>query len=275
MKWACSINAAKFQCILGRSEEKPSRKGLLTWSIVVCLILLTGLSLHATVVVITPHPDDAEASCGGLIANTVASGEEVVILTMTGGELGVWNKNKLEARTIRTQEARNAAAVLGAKVEFFGAIDASLAVDSATVEKLKAILLRINPTVVLAPWPLDVHSDHQATGLLAWRVFQDRRFTFSLYFYETSNGPHTKTFQFVPTDYIDITSVMNKKKEATLCHKSQSPQEWYGMYEIIATIRGYEADVPFAEGYIRARNSSGMGGRSGKAAKMLSNLQDK
>ncbi|NOU16179.1 MAG: PIG-L family deacetylase [Bacteroidales bacterium] len=267
MKWRYSITVAERHCILGLNK-----KALLTWCLAIYLILLVGnFNLYATVVVITPHPDDAEASCGGLIANTVASGEEVIILTMTGGELGIWNKNKLEARTIRTQEARNAAALQGAKVEFFGAIDASLAVDSATVEKLKTILLRINPSVVLAPWPLDVHSDHQATGLLAWRVFQDKCFTFSLYFYETSNSPHTMTFRFVPTDYIDITSVISKKKEATLCHKSQSPQEWFGMYEIIATLRGYEADVPFAEGYIRARNSSGMGGRSGTASKTLPN----
>ncbi|HAL81334.1 MAG TPA: hypothetical protein DCO83_03130 [Mucilaginibacter sp.] len=35
--------------------------------------------MQNTVVVITPHPDDAEASCGGLIANSVAAGDRVVI----------------------------------------------------------------------------------------------------------------------------------------------------------------------------------------------------
>lgn len=243
------------------------KKGLLFLTI--CLLLVTGNLTQATVVVIAPHPDDAEASCGGLIANTIASGEEVIILTMTGGELGIWNKSQSESRAIRTQEAQNAAAILGAKVQFFGEIDASLTVDSSTTQKLIKVLLQINPTIVFAPWPLDVHPDHQATGILAWRAFQDKRFTFSLYFYETSNTPHTKTFQFVPTDYVDITSVVNKKKEATYCHKSQGPQEWYGMYETMAVMRGYEADVAFAEGYIRARNTSGIGGRAEAVAKTL------
>lgn len=233
------------------------------------LLYCGEISKRQTIVVITPHPDDAEASCGGLIANSVIKGDTVVILTMTGGELGIWGKNKEEVRVIRTVEARNAAAVLGASVEFFGAIDASLAVDSTSTRKLTEILLRINPDVVLAPWPLDVHSDHQASGLLAWRVYLDRRFTFDLYFYETSNSPHTKTFQFFPTDYVDITDVIKKKQEALYQQKSQGPADWWGMYEHMAIVNGYAADVTYAEAYIKARTFSGMGGRTGETGKTL------
>ncbi|MDD8018230.1 MAG: PIG-L family deacetylase [Bacteroidota bacterium] len=232
-------------------------------------ILCGQISQKTTVVVITPHPDDAEASCGGLIANSVAAGDQVIILTMTGGELGIGGKTMEEARGIRTVEAQNAAALLGAKIEFFGAIDGSLAVDAVATTKLKEILLRLNPTIVLAPWPLDVHPDHQATGLLAWRVFQDRAFTFDLYFYETSNSPHTKSFQFVPTDYVDITDVLKKKQEALYRHKSQGPSDWWGMYERMAIVNGYAADVPYAEAYIKAQNSSGMGGRAAVIGKTL------
>lgn len=220
-------------------------------------------------VVLAPHPDDGEASCGGLIFNTVKAGGEVIILTMTGGELGIGGKSIEEARAIRDVEAHNAANVLGAKVKFLGPVDASLFVDTTTFNMLMEELIRINPTVVVAPWPLDVHPDHQATGILAWRAFMDRRLKFDLYFYETSNSPHTKTFQFYPTHYVDITDAMNKKREATLQHKSQSPEEWFGMYENMARVHGYESDVTFSEGYIKAMNSSGMGGRSGIVSKTL------
>ncbi len=226
-----------------------------------------------TVVVIAPHPDDAESSCGGLIVNAISEGNDVIILTMTGGELGIWGKGIEEARAIRTQEAIDAATVLGAKIEFFGALDASLAVDSSTTNRLKRILQKIKPVIVLAPWPLDVHADHQATGILAWRVFMDNSLSFDLYFYETSNPPHTKSFQFVPTDYVDITGTEEIKKKATYKHVSQSPQDWYGMYEDIAKVRGYEADVPIAEGYIKAHNYSGMGGRSAVAKKTLTKFK--
>lgn len=246
------------------------KKFLVILAVLFSSLLFCGeTTRHQTIVVIAPHPDDAEASCGGLIANSISIGDNVIILTMTGGELGIWGKSKEEVRTIRAEEARNAAAVLGAKVEFFGAVDASLTVDSTTTCKLIEILLRLNPDIVLAPWPLDVHSDHQASGLLAWRVFQDRRFTFDLYFYETSNSPHTKTFQFVPTDYVDITDVIKKKQEALYQQKSQGPADWWGMYEHMAIVHGYEADVLYAEAYIKARTFSGMGGRPGVVGKTL------
>lgn len=229
-------------------------------------------AVSATLVVIAPHPDDGEASCGGVIANTVARGDGVVILTMTGGELAAGGRTAEEGRAIRAEEARKAAAVLGARVEFFGAVDGSLVADAAGTEKLEQILVRLHPATVLAPWPLDVHPDHQASGVLAWRAFQDRRSTFDLYFYETGNSPHTTSFQFVPTDYVDITDVLKKKQEATYLHKSQNPAEWFDMYITIARFRGYEADVAYAEGYIKARNSSGLGGREGTIGKTLCGL---
>lgn len=228
-----------------------------------------AVAARATVVVLAPHPDDAEASCGGLIANTVAAGESVVVVEMTGGELAVYRKSHDEARAIRLEEARRAAARLGATTLAFGAIDGALAVDTASTARLVALLERLRPRIVTAPWPLDVHPDHQATGTLAWRAFMDRRSAFDLYFYETSNSPHTLTFGFVPTDYVDITAVLDAKREATYAHATQGPQDWFGMYVDMARFRGYECDVPYAEAYVHARNSSGMGGRPGVVGRTL------
>lgn len=225
-------------------------------------LLLGASAAHAMLVVIAPHPDDGEASCGGLIANTVAAGESVVVLEMTGGELAVYGQSHDEARATRLEESRRAAAVLGARAEAFGAIDGSLAVDATTTAHLAEILARLHPRAVVAPWPLDVHPDHQAAGLLAWRVFQDRRFDFALWFYETSNSPHTLTFQFAPTDYVDVSAVLEQKRAATYEHRTQGPADWFGMYVDMARFRGYECDVPYAEAYLRARSSSGMGGRA-------------
>ncbi len=226
-------------------------------------------SASALLVVIAPHPDDAEASCGGLIANTVAAGESVVTVTMTGGELAVYGKSHAEARGIREQEARDAASVLGARVVFFGSMDGALVADAANTERLRALLADLHPRIVTAPWPLDVHPDHQAAGVLAWRVFQDQRADFDLYFYETSNSPHTVSFGFVPTDYVDVTNVFERKRQATMRHRTQGPADWFGMYVQMATQRGYESDVPFAEAYVHARNSSGLGGRAGTTPRTL------
>ena len=142
-------------------------------------------------------------------------------------------------------------------------------VNATNTAKLKGMLTRINPSVVLAPWPLDVHPDHQASGLLAWRSFNDKQSSFDLYFFETSNPPHTKSFQFVPTHYVDITDAMPKKKEALYKHKSQYPDTWFDMYALIEKFRGYEADCTYAEGYIRARNYSGFNSRAAVVLKTL------
>ncbi len=233
------------------------------------VLLAWATNAAALVVVIAPHPDDGEASCGGLIANTVAAGESVVVLTMTGGELAVYGKHGAGARAVREDEARRASARLGARTEFFGEPDGALTVTAATTAHLREVLGRLRPRLVTAPWPLDVHADHQATGLLAWRVFQDRSLDFELYFYDTSNSPHTVSFGFVPTDYVDVTEVFAAKREAVLEHRSQGPQDWFGMYEIMATQRGYESDVRYAEAYVRARNSSGMGGRAAGTPRVL------
>jgi LmbE family N-acetylglucosaminyl deacetylase len=222
-----------------------------------------------TLVVLAPHPDDAEASCGGLIANTVAAGGTVTIITMTGGELGIAGRSPEQARGIRTAEARKAAKDLGASVEFLGAVDASLPVDAQATRLLGERLLRLHADIVVAPWPLDVHADHQATGLLAWRVFQDRGQAFALYFYETSNAPHTMSYGFEPSDFVDITQSFPKKRLAVFEHASQDPAAWFDTYVTMARFRGLQADVPMAEGYLRARNSSGMGGRAAGTTRLL------
>jgi N-acetylglucosamine malate deacetylase 1 len=245
-----------------------SRPGIRLATVLALLVLSVPAS--ATLLVMAPHPDDAEASCGGLILNTVAAGESVIVLDMTSGELGVWQQDQAGSRAIRQAEERNACARTGARAEFFGGIDGSLPVDSVTTSQLLAVLLRLHPRVVVAPWPLDVHADHQATGLLAWRAFQDRRLDFELFFYETSNAPHTVSFAYVPTDYIDISDVIEQKRLALCEHRSQNPSDWWESYIAMARFRGYECDVLFAEGYLRARNFSGLGGRSGGAPRTLS-----
>lgn len=236
-------------------------------------VAATAPATSATLVVLAPHPDDGEASCGGLIANATAAGHEVVVLTMTGGELGIAGMGPQDARALRTREAREAAALLGARIEMFGAVDGSLAVDAPTLERLADTLVRLHSTLVLAPWPLDVHADHQATGLLAWRVFQDRRLAFELYFYETTNSPHTKSFSFTPTDFVDISEVLKRKVEAASRHRSQNAAEWMEMYVTLARVRGWDADVSSAEAYAKARNSSGLGGRTEPAARLLPALR--
>ena len=63
------------------------------------------------VLAIGAHPDDIELSCAATVAKLVKSGKKVAIVDLTQGELGTRG-----SKTIRKQEAENAAKILG--VEF-------------------------------------------------------------------------------------------------------------------------------------------------------------
>ncbi len=64
-----------------------------------------------------PHPDDESIACGGLIARSVAAGEEVHVVTCTGGEEGE-NQSGIDLGDrdmgeVRRDEMRDAIAALG------------------------------------------------------------------------------------------------------------------------------------------------------------------
>lgn len=72
-------------------------------------------------VAIVAHPDDACISCGGTLAKHAARGDDVTVIHMTRGEYGgLGDRTEDELAAVRSAEARQAGAVLGADVEFLG-----------------------------------------------------------------------------------------------------------------------------------------------------------
>jgi len=63
-------------------------------------------------------------------------------------------------------------------------------------------------------------------------------------------GSQTQTFH--PTDYVDITSVREKKRTALFAHRSQNGEEIYRKHhQIMEDFRGREFGVPAAEAFVR------------------------
>ena len=105
------------------------------------------------------------------------------------------------------------------------------------------------PDIVFTHWPLDTHQDHQIAGLLGFNVWAKSNRAFQLYYYEVNTG--TETLDFTPTDYVDISSVRDRKKLAMFAHKTQSPEEVYAsFFKTMEEFRGLEAGVQAAEGFI-------------------------
>jgi LmbE family N-acetylglucosaminyl deacetylase len=109
------------------------------------------------------HPDDIEFGCGGVIARETSAGRKAHFVVCSRGESGTYGTPQK-----RTAEAKKAAALLGATVEFLELDgDAHLEIRAAHAIKLAGILRRIRPGVVLAPSLVEnQHPDHARLGKL-------------------------------------------------------------------------------------------------------------
>lgn len=201
------------------------------------------------VLVIGGHPDDPESGCGGTIARYAAGGHSVVVLYLTRGEAGIGGKTHDEAARIRTDEAERACTLLGAAPRFFGQIDGDTHVDAAAYAAMHELFTRERPDVVFTHWPIDTHPDHRAASLLAYDAWLGTGKTAALAYFEVLTGEQTQVFR--PTDYVDITAVAQKKRDACFLHVSQQPAEWYPTHEQMARFRGLEHGCAQAEAFVR------------------------
>ncbi len=116
-------------------------------------------------VAIGAHPDDVELFCGGIVALSARQGHRVVIVDLTRGELA--SRGTPETRAA---EAATAARALGVEREQLGLRDGGIRDDDASTTALAALLRRLRPRVVLAPWSRARHPDHAAASHLVDRA---------------------------------------------------------------------------------------------------------
>ncbi|MGH7942062.1 MAG: PIG-L family deacetylase, partial [Limisphaerales bacterium] len=110
------------------------------------------------------HPDDIEFACGGVIAKETRAGRAAHFVVCSRGESASHGTPKQ-----RVAEAKKAAAILGATVEFLDlGGDAHLEIRAAHTIKLAAIIRRHRPGIVLAPSLAEnQHPDHWRLGQIS------------------------------------------------------------------------------------------------------------
>jgi len=120
-----------------------------------------GAPPYPPVLAFGAHPDDIEFGGGGVIARETAAGRAAHFVVCSRGEAGTNGTPKQ-----RIAEAKKAAALLGATVEFIELDgDAHLEIRAEHALKLAAIIRRIRPGVVLAPTvEQNQHPDHWRLG---------------------------------------------------------------------------------------------------------------
>ena len=201
------------------------------------------------IVCLGAHPGDPEFGCGGTMAKYSDAGHRVTFLYLTRGEASDPKKTYQEMAATRTKEAETACKILNATPKYVGQIDGNTVLDKSNNEAMAKLIMAEKPDLVFTQWPVDSHSDHQVTGMLALTAWMKSGRQFQLYFYEVNTG--VETMGFTPTDYVDITTVHEKKKAAMFAHKTQAPVETYNDYfKPLEEFRGLEAGVKTAEAFI-------------------------
>lgn len=195
------------------------------------------------------HPDDPESGCGGTIARYVGAGHDVVVLYLTRGEAGIAGTSHADSARIRTAEAERACTILGARPRFGGQVDGDTHVDRAAYATMRDLFIDVRPDVVFTHWPVDTHPDHRAVSLLVYDAWLRTGATAALAYFEVLTGEQTQLFR--PTDYVDITPVVQRKRDACFAHASQKPEEWYPVHERMARFRGMEHGCEQAEAFVR------------------------
>lgn len=217
---------------------------------------------------IAAHPDDVELGCSGTLLVHARMGKKIGIIDLTQGELGT----RGTAET-RRQEAEASGGVLHLDVRenlelpdgfFENSRDHRMAVIRA--------IRQYRPEIVLANAPEDRHPDHGRASQLIY----DSCFLAGLTKIETEldgekqNAWRPKQiFYFIQDRYldpdfiVDISEVIDQKKEAILCYKTQflaatddavqtyiSTPKFFDSVIQRSEMMGKMIGVPYGEGFI-------------------------
>jgi LmbE family N-acetylglucosaminyl deacetylase len=207
------------------------------------------------VVCLGAHPGDPEFGCGGTMARFARAGHSVTFIYLTRGEAGDPSKTFDESASLRTKEAEKACSLIQARAIFAGQIDGNTILTKEKSDEMNRLIMSEDPDFLFTQWPIDAHPDHQITGMLGLTAWISTGRKFTLYFYEVNTG--IETMGFVPTDYVDISDLLDLKKTAMFAHKTQDPENTYNKYfKPLEEFRGLEAGVKAAEGFVRFRDKS-------------------
>jgi len=188
----------------------------------------------AQVMVVTPHPDDAEYGVAGTVVHWVSQGKEIVYVVCTNGDKGTSDTNVKPEELAKTREEEQIAAanLLGVReVIFLRHPDQGLEDTSEFRKEIVRLIRMYRPETVVTADPYRRyiwHRDHRMTGQVTLdAIFPYARDIFS-YPDMAKEGldPHkVREVLLWGTEDVnyrsDITETFDVKLSALRCHKSQ------------------------------------------------------
>lgn len=177
-----------------------------------------------TVVIVAPHPDDAELAMGGTIAGMIDAGWDVTVVDLTDGE-----PTPFGSREVRKQETEKADEILGIKKRVcLDMPNRYLEVTLENRQKLAEVIRLHQPDVLFGPVMPDYHPDHKAAADLIAAA----RFEAKYHKTDMRGKPHWTPRQYYyysihrrcyekPSFITDITDYWGQKIEAIKAYQSQ------------------------------------------------------
>jgi len=176
------------------------------------------------ILVVSPHPDDAEISVGGLLLVAKQQGKRTGVIDLTNGEPTPHGSPEIRAR-----ETATATKIL--RLDFrenLGLPNRSLEHTLEARRELAGVFRRTKPKLLLLPYWEDAHPDHVAATELA----EAARFWAKLSRSDLPGEPyHPPTVLYYwsihlrihrsPAAVFDISPVMEEKMAAIRCYESQ------------------------------------------------------
>ncbi len=223
---------------------------------------------------VAAHPADIELMMCGTLLMLGEAGYDLHYMNLCNGSMGTDSTTRERIIAQRTEEAREAARVLGAVFHEPIVDDLDLYYDRAAPRKVCAVVREIRPRIVLTQSPQDYMEDH----MNACRVAVSAVFFRAMCNYVTDPprppvADETTVYHALPWglcdplrrvvragQYVDIASVIETKRKALACHRSQ--KEWLdvsqGLDSYLITMEEMGAEVgrrsgryQYAEGWRR------------------------
>ncbi len=190
--------------------------------------------------VVMPHPDDEAFSVSGTIKRLTQAGHAVVLVETTDGSAGQVHPDASQKLTelgsvkaLRREELKQSATVLGINsIRYLDRQDGSLTngdvMDNALVNQIADILTKETPDVVIAydHTGISWHIDHVVTSLSTAKACLETRVADKVFL--VTRPPSLKLryeyvveVRFPITHCVDITSVVEFKRQALMAHLSQ------------------------------------------------------
>jgi LmbE family N-acetylglucosaminyl deacetylase len=188
------------------------------------------------VLVVAPHPDDEVIAIGGILALHKQLGSEVLTLFAT------MDAPEADGTLTRKREAETAGLLLGYQCSFLGLPDGAVSLhEKALTAGIAGAIREHRPDSIYCPFPGDHHRDHMATAACTSAAVEQVGYSGEVCCYEVWTT-------LWPNQSVDISSVVEVKREAINCYVSQVAYTPYADGAVgLNRFRGLKLGVGYAE----------------------------